>query len=101
MILVYSTFPNRQSANKVIKIALTKKAAACANAWQVASTFVWQGNISKEKEWAVLFKTTKPKAARLKEIIISNHPYSAPALLIWPAEVGQSDYEKWLYNCLK
>ncbi len=101
MILIYSTFPDRRSARKVVKLALEKKIAACANLWPIDAIFAWEGKISQEKEWAVLFKTTSANLQQLRQLIIDNHPYSAPAILSWSAKIGHKDYKKWLNNYLK
>ncbi|MEM1371422.1 MAG: divalent-cation tolerance protein CutA [Pseudomonadota bacterium] len=95
--LIYSTWPNPQSAAAAAKILLEERLIACANVLPgMTSVFRWQGAVCEETEAVAVFKTTSAKARQLIERAGELHPYDTPALVAVPFADGHPKYLGWL-----
>ena len=54
--LVLVTFPNEESAKKIVDDVLERKLAACILMTDVKSTYLWQGKKHNDQEIISLFK---------------------------------------------
>jgi len=98
--VVYVTFPDRKSANKISKHLLKNKLIVCSNIFQVSSEYWWKKRIEKTREVAMLAKTTDKKFAEVKKEIIRLHPYKVPVIEKIKASANTSA-EKWIRSYLK
>lgn len=101
MIIIYTIFPNKKSAEKTIRIILKNRLAACINYWSIKSQYLWHGHVEKTKEWALIIKTTKKNYQKIEKIIKDNNLYKIPALLAWSATKVEKNYLKWLSKEMK
>ncbi len=101
MIIIYSTFPSKEEAEKISHILLKEKLIACCNIFPAhTSIYEWEGEICNEQEVAVIFKTIKSNINRVKDRIIENHSYDCPAIISWDVNSQNNEYTKWLENSL-
>ncbi|PLV59807.1 divalent-cation tolerance protein CutA [Thermotoga sp. KOL6] len=96
MIIVYSTFPNEESAIEVGKKLLERRLIACFNVFELRSGYRWEGKIVEDREWAIIFKTTEEKESTLYEEIKKLHPYEVPAIFTLRIENVLPEYLIWL-----
>ncbi len=96
MIIVYTTFPNREKALEVCKNLLLEKLIACFNIFQVDSGYWWDGKVTQDTEFAVIFKTSKLKEHELFKRLKELHPYSVPAIFSVEVETIEENYRRWL-----
>lgn len=111
MIIIYTTFPNKKSAEKLIRIILKNKLAVCINYWPINAQYLWSksptskrvgaptasvGEIEKAKEWALIIKTVKKNYQAIEKLIKKNNPYETPAILSWSVKKVEKKYLKWL-----
>jgi len=96
MIIIYTTFPNKKLAERIVKQILKCRLAACINIWSIKTQYLWHGRIEKAKEWALMIKTFKKNYQKIEKIIKDNHPYKIPAIFSWPITRGEKNYLKWL-----
>lgn len=95
-VFVYSTFPDRKSAEKAGRTLVEAKLAACVNIFPpMTSIFEWEGKIDAATEHAVLIKTRRALAERAIEASRPLHPYTVPCFLILPILSGNEDYLAW------
>jgi periplasmic divalent cation tolerance protein len=95
--LVYSTFPDRDSALKVGESLVRAHLAACANILAPqTSVYVWDGQLTCAEEVAVLIKTRASLADAVITAARAAHPYTTPCFLILPVMGGDRDYLAWL-----
>jgi periplasmic divalent cation tolerance protein len=78
MRFVISAFPDRRSAERVVRLILGRRLAACASFWPVSSRYWWNRRIESTREVLVLFKTIRPRAPRLLAELAARHPYDVP-----------------------
>jgi len=102
IVVVFTTFPDTESAQKLINMALEKKLIACGNIISgVQSYYWWEGAIETAKETQVILKTKTDKLEQLESVILSNHPYKTPELLVLNVLAGSSAYLSWINETTK
>jgi len=80
--LLYTTWPDAESAEAAAEALLAEGLIACANIiGEARSVFRWKGEVQRETEIVVLFKTNAAKAERTAARIADLHPYDEPAVL--------------------
>ncbi|WP_423792717.1 divalent-cation tolerance protein CutA [Methanocaldococcus indicus] len=96
MILIYTTFPDLESAKKVVKLLLEKKLIGCANIREHKALYWWEGKIEEDDEIGVIIKTKNEKWEEVKKVIKENHPYSTPLIMKIDVDDVNIEYLKWL-----
>lgn len=95
--LVYSTIPDKESAKNIAQTVVAERLAACANVLgSIESFFWWEGKVDNAQEIAVIFKTHRNCLERLKDRIISLHPYNCPAVVALPIGMGHTPFLNWI-----
>lgn len=80
--LIYTTWPNAESAAEAARTLVEERLAACANIMPGAlSIHWWEGRVDAEPEAIAIFKTTRMQAGRLRMRIQELHPYDMPAIV--------------------
>ena len=72
MILILSTFPNKEEAHMLGKELLNKKLIACYNLTPVESAYWWKGKIEEANEVLIVIKTNK-SFKEVEKFIIEHH----------------------------
>ena len=79
--MILTTCPSMEEAEKIARILLTERLAACVNTFQhVKSFYWWQDEIQEEQEIFLFIKTTKPLEQLVQKRIKELHSYEVPAL---------------------
>ena len=100
--VVYSLFPNTETAEKVIEELLRKELIACANLLpQATSYFRWEDKMHKDAEFMVFFKTRLDIVELVMKTIENLHPYECPAVIQIEQAHSNQDYYKWLIEEVK
>ncbi|WP_297475702.1 divalent-cation tolerance protein CutA [Thermococcus sp.] len=99
-ILVYTTFPNWESAKKVVKELLERKLAVCANMREHEAMYWWDGEIRDEKEIGVILKTEVSKWKELRDTIRELHPYEIPLIARIDLDKLNREYSEWMARVL-
>ncbi len=95
--LIYSTFPNKESADVVAREIIAENAAACVNIIaNVFSSYRWNDDIVEDQEVIMLAKTTAHKVNDVRNTIERLHPYSCPAIIEISADAINEGYAKWM-----
>ncbi len=96
-VLVYSVFPNRAVAEKVARVLLDAKLAACVNIFPpMVSLYEWEGKLETSRETAAIIKTRRNLADRVIETARPLHPYSVPCFLLLPVDGGNPAFLDWV-----
>ena len=101
ILLALSTFPDRETAQRISKELVTEKFAACANILpSVESIYRWKNKIESGNETLVFFKLSEDRQSSFQEKLRSLHPYEVPEIIFIPISSGLPDYLRWvLENC--
>jgi periplasmic divalent cation tolerance protein len=94
---VQVTTENREEAEKLIKLAVEGRFAACGQiSGPVTSSYWWHGKIEHAEEVLLTLKTTAAKLSELVEVINSNHSYETPEIVALPLVGGLGPYLTWI-----
>jgi periplasmic divalent cation tolerance protein len=96
-IVVFMTAPNRDEAEKLARLLLEQRHAACVQILpEILSFYHWQDEILQDKEILLLAKTTDTRFAALEKAIRENHSYEVPEIVAVPASQISPPYLQWL-----
>ncbi|MEQ8434729.1 MAG: divalent-cation tolerance protein CutA [Oceanicaulis sp.] len=82
MAILYTTWPDEESAAAAAEALLDERLIACANVLGTTrSIFRWKGETCREAEIVVLFKTAAAQAETVRDRLVTLHPYEEPAIV--------------------
>ena len=97
VLLALSTFPDRETAQRVSNQVVTEKLAACANILPaVESIYRWKDKVETGNETLVIFKLGEDRQSAFQEKVRSLHPYEVPEIIIVPVTTGLPEYLRWV-----
>ncbi|MGA2056176.1 MAG: divalent-cation tolerance protein CutA [Bradyrhizobium sp.] len=94
--VVMTTVSDREQAEKIARMVLEARLAACVQIQEITSYYWWDGKISREGEQLLYLKTTPDKYQALEALLIANHSYETPEILQLPVEAGFEKYLGWI-----
>jgi periplasmic divalent cation tolerance protein len=94
--LLLTTASSREEAQKIARLLIDEKLAACVQLLPIESFYVWQGKTQNEAETLLLAKTRRAlfdaATARIKAV----HSYSVPEIVAMPFSAGFAGYLQWI-----
>jgi|SRR5687768_3863189 len=93
--IFYITTGDQETAERLGKLAVENKLAACANISSINSIFPWENVIQHEEEFVLILKTLPIKKSALQRLIADNHPYEVPCIVSWDVDVNE-EYATWV-----
>ncbi len=96
-IVVFVTTSSYEEAEKIARLLLEKRKAACINIIpKVSSAYWWQGNIEKSEESLLIIKTREGLLPDLLSLVKQAHSYTVPEIIALPVTDGNPDYLSWV-----
>lgn len=96
-VLVYTTYPNVEAAEKAGRGLVETGLAACVNIIPgMTSIYRWEGVLQRDSEVVMVIKTRSSLGDAVVAQVKAEHPYTTPAALILPLVGGSADYIDWL-----
>ncbi|MBR1376415.1 MAG: divalent-cation tolerance protein CutA [Bacilli bacterium] len=95
-IMITTTFDNKEEANKIIDILLSKRLVSCCQLSNIESSYHWKGNIEHANEYLLLMKSKKELFKEIEKVILENHSYEIPQLVAYDIVDGYKDYLDWI-----
>jgi periplasmic divalent cation tolerance protein len=101
ILLALSTFPDRETAQRISNQLVAEKFAACANILPtIESIYRWKEKIESGNETIVFFKVSEDRETTFQEKLRSLHPYEIPEIVFIPVSNGLPEYLRWVAeNC--
>jgi periplasmic divalent cation tolerance protein len=101
ILLALSTFPDRETAQRLAGQLVAEKFAACANMLpSVESVYRWKDKVETGNETLVFFKVSEDRQSSFQEKLRSLHPYEVPEIIFVPVSDGLPEYLSWVAeNC--
>jgi periplasmic divalent cation tolerance protein len=99
LVVLYTTWPDAETAEAFGRRAVEERLAACANVLApMRSIYRWEGQVQSEAEVPMLLKTTAAAAAALGRLIVEHHPYDTPCVLSLDVDTARCNlkYVSWL-----
>ena len=91
-----TTFASVDQARPIIQRIVEERLAACAQTTDVASTYLWKGELEEVTEVLVSFKTRVARYGALEARIRELHPYETPEILQVSVTGGLDAYLTWI-----
>ncbi len=85
-----------EESEKIAKVLVEKRLAACVNVADVNSYYRWEGEFCKDKEALLIIKTEKSMVDRIIERIKEVHSYELPEIIALPIVAGYDKYLAWV-----
>ncbi|WP_372434991.1 divalent-cation tolerance protein CutA, partial [Nitratidesulfovibrio oxamicus] len=96
-VIVYMTAPNPEEAERIGRILVERRLAACVNVLgSIRSIYHWAGDIQTETETAFIAKTTDALVPALTEAVLQLHPYEVPCVATLPITGGSAAFLGWI-----
>jgi periplasmic divalent cation tolerance protein len=99
IILLYTTWPNADTAERAARTVVEERLAACANiVGSGASIYRWEGKVELAREAFMILKTTAKAAPALRDRVAELHPYETPGMvaLVADANASDADFVAWI-----
>ena len=100
IIIVYTSYPNIEEAEKLTDLLIKSKLAACLQMETIKSVYLWKNNLAKENEVRVSIKSKQSLYTKLEEFLIKTHPYETPEIISIVTDKIHKQYEEWINGCL-
>jgi periplasmic divalent cation tolerance protein len=101
MLIVLTTTPNTDEAERLAHAIVDAKLAACVQILpKMTSVYFWEGKVQTEPEHLLLIKTLEEKFEALQTFILENHSYEVPEIVAIDAEKVSESYLKWMKEVL-
>ena len=94
-LMIYSTYPNEATAEKIVKQLVEEKLVACGNSFPIKSAYWWQEAIENDDEWVSIVKTVPKNWTSVEQRITQLHPYEIPCIIKIEAQANAA-YEAWI-----
>jgi periplasmic divalent cation tolerance protein len=96
-IVVLSTCASKEEAEKIARMLVEKRLAACVNTLAgLRSTYWWQNAIEQSDEWLLIIKTRRDLVTELRAELEKSHSYDTPEVLAIPVVDGAERYLAWM-----
>ncbi|WP_313927823.1 divalent-cation tolerance protein CutA [Pseudoxanthomonas sp.] len=97
VVLILSTVPDADTAQRLARTLVEERLAACVNLLPgVVSTYHWQGRVEQATEVQLLAKTSGDRKQALIARLAELHPYELPEILAVEAAAGLPAYLDWV-----
>jgi periplasmic divalent cation tolerance protein len=94
--MLYTTTGSEEEAEKISSELLEKRLVACANIFPIRSMYWWKGEIEKENEFAIIFKTKTELLKAAMGTVKELHSYEVPCLICYESVQGDEGYLNWI-----
>ncbi len=97
VLICLTTCPDHDAADRIASALVDERLAACVNIVPgIHSTYRWQGEVIRGKEWLLVIKTTRDRMDALRARLPELHPYELPELLAVEPTDGLPAYLDWV-----
>jgi periplasmic divalent cation tolerance protein len=97
ILLALSTFPDRETADRIARKLVSEHLAACANIIpQIESVYFWKGKLETSEECLVIFKLTAGVYENFQAKLRALHPYDVPEIINFRISDGLPEYLRWV-----
>jgi periplasmic divalent cation tolerance protein len=99
--VVITTVGSRDAADKLARLLLSQRLAACIQVTPIASYYTWNGEVNVDDEHMLTIKCPASNFAEIEQYIKANHSYEIPEIIQLSIEAGSADYLNWISNVTK
>lgn len=92
---VHTTVADRAQADRLARMLVEQKLAACVQSLPITSTYRWEGAIEQDSEILLLIKTTAGRVTDLRDVLSREHPYEVPEIITMDIDDVSAPYAAW------
>jgi periplasmic divalent cation tolerance protein len=97
LLIVTTTFTDKEEAFRVAETLLNQKLAACAQvSGEIESIYWWKNEIVRSDEYLLTLKTHENLYTQVESLIKEIHSYETPQIIGVHISRVDSDYRQWL-----
>ena len=97
-LLVYTTFPDEETALSIGRELVAAKLAACVNVLPgMRSVYAWKGEIERGEEVVAIVKSREGLKDPVRDALKARHPYETPIILFLEVSGGHPATLDWLF----
>lgn len=96
LIEIRFTAPDPDVAERIARLLVDERLAACVQQLPISSTYVWEGQLERSDEVLLLAKTTAESFDAVCAAVTRVHPYDVPEILAVPVTDALGAYEEWV-----
>jgi len=94
--VILTTCGNKEEAEKLARLLIESRLAACVQITGVTSFYEWGGAVNRDNEQLLLIKAKSAHYDKIEELISRNHSYEVPEIVQLPISDGSEAYLKWI-----
>jgi periplasmic divalent cation tolerance protein len=87
---------SEEESDKIAKVLVEERLAACVNITAVQSHYRWQGEVCADNEALLIIKTEKSRVDKIIKRIKDVHSYDVPEIIALPIVAGSDTYLEWV-----
>jgi len=95
-IAVVTTVGQLEEARAMAHALVERRLAACAQISEIESFYTWSGAVQNDREFRILFKTTRDGYAAVEAAIRELHSYELPAIHAVALDPIYEPYAAWI-----
>ena len=98
VLIGFCTVPDRPAAQRIATALVEERLAACVNIVPgIQSVYRWEGQVEQSDELLLIIKTTRQAPmSRIRERLLTLHPYDVPEFLLVPVGSGLDKSLAWV-----
>jgi periplasmic divalent cation tolerance protein len=101
LIIILTTMPADDRADRLARTLVDERLAACVNVHApMTSTYRWQAQVAIEPERQVVIKSTRARLAELEARLRSLHPYDVPEFVVIEGTASDA-YAVWAHDATR
>jgi len=101
-IVLFITTANTEEAQRIAKVLLNERKAACVNIVpEISSLFWWQDKLDSAQESLLIIKTKASVLNEIVRLVREIHSYDIPEIIALPIIGGNQDYLEWMGKEIK
>jgi len=97
ILIIITTEKNIENAEKISKLLIEKKVAACISLKKIISNYLWEGEIQFTNEIEITIKSTPKNRELIINILKTELSYDLPQI-IFKEYNSELDYFNWITN---
>ena len=99
IIIISTTLEKKDDAERIAGLLLDHKLIACAQiSGPITSLYRWKGVTTSATEFSLSVKTTASLTDKVKDILLLEHPYELPEIIVQEIDHSSKEYSRWVYG---
>ncbi len=99
--LILTTVDCQDKAEQLAELLIKSGQAGCVTVSPEQTAFYrWRGKLEKNQEYQLTIKTAETNLPQVKQLMLEQHPYDCPELLVIPVTDSSDQYSSWLLDSL-